>query len=71
VDASKEKGLDVPAVNRMVNKDGGLLGVSGISPDMTPITEDRMNRFHAYWRATCEFNIKYLSPSYKIECSLY
>jgi acetate kinase len=30
----KEKGLDVPAVNHMVNKEGGLLGVSGISPDM-------------------------------------
>jgi acetate kinase len=30
----KEKGLDVPALNHMVNKEGGLLGVSGISPDM-------------------------------------
>jgi acetate kinase len=30
----KEKALDVPAVNRMVNKEGGLLGVSGISADM-------------------------------------
>ncbi len=30
----REKSLDVPAVNRMVNKEGGLLGVSGISPGM-------------------------------------
>jgi len=30
----KEKALDVAAVNHMVNKEGGLLGVSGISSDM-------------------------------------
>jgi acetate kinase len=30
----KEKKLDVPAVNRMVNKEGGLLAVSGASPSM-------------------------------------
>jgi acetate kinase len=40
----KEKGLDVPAVNHMVNKEGGLLGISGISPDMkTLLAEERQN----------------------------
>jgi acetate kinase len=36
----KERGLDVPAVNRMVNKEGGLLGVSGISSDMKNLLDE-------------------------------
>ncbi len=35
----KEMALDVPAVNRMVNKEGGLLGVSGISADMQDLLD--------------------------------
>ena len=30
----REKSMDLPAVNRMVNKEGGLLGISGISAGM-------------------------------------
>ncbi len=30
----KDKGMDAAAINRMVNKEAGLLGVSGTSPDM-------------------------------------
>jgi acetate kinase len=30
----KERGMDAAAINRMVNKDAGLLGVSGSSSDM-------------------------------------
>ncbi len=33
----KEKNLDFPAVNRMVNKEGGLMGVSGLSPAMADL----------------------------------
>ena len=43
----KEKALDVPAVNRMVNKDGGLLGVSGISPDMKDLLDAEAINQHA------------------------
>jgi acetate kinase len=43
----KEKGLDVPAVNRMVNKEGGLLGVSGISPDMKDLLDVEAKNRHA------------------------
>ncbi len=35
----KEKGLDVPALNQMVNKEGGLLGVSGSSSAMERLLE--------------------------------
>ncbi len=35
----KEKGLEFPAVNRMVNKEGGLLGVSGLSPAIKDLLE--------------------------------
>jgi acetate kinase len=43
----REKGLDVPAVNRMVNKEGGLLGVSGISPDMKDLLDVEAKNRHA------------------------
>ena len=43
----KEKRLDVPAVNRMVNKEGGLLGVSGISPDMKDLLDGEAKNRHA------------------------
>jgi acetate kinase len=42
-----EKGLDVSAVNRMVNKEGGLLGVSGISPDMKDLLDVEAKNQHA------------------------
>jgi acetate kinase len=35
----KEKGLGFSAVNRMVNKEGGLLGLSGISPAIKDLLE--------------------------------
>ncbi len=35
----KEKGLGFSAVNRMVNKEGGLLGVSGLSPAIKDLLE--------------------------------
>jgi acetate kinase len=35
----KEKGLDVPGLNHMVNKEGGLLGVSGSSAAMEELLE--------------------------------
>jgi acetate kinase len=43
----REKALDVPAVNRMVNKEGGLLGVSGISPDMKDLLDAEAENQHA------------------------
>jgi len=43
----KEKALDIPAVNRMVNKEGGLLGISGISPDMKDLLEAERTNQHA------------------------
>lgn len=43
----REKVLDVPAVNRMVNKEGGLLGVSGISPDMKDLLDAEAENQHA------------------------
>jgi acetate kinase len=43
----KEKGLDVPAVNHMVNKEGGLLGVSGISPDMKTLLDEEARNARA------------------------
>jgi acetate kinase len=35
----KEKGMDAAALNRMVNKESGLLGVSGISSDMKELLD--------------------------------
>lgn len=35
----REKGFDAPRVDRMVNHDSGLLGVSGESPDMKTLLE--------------------------------
>ena len=43
----REKGLDVPAVNHMVNKEGGLLGVSGISPDMKILLDEESQNARA------------------------
>lgn len=43
----KEKSLDVSAVNRMVNKEGGLLGVSGISPDIKDLLDAEVKNQHA------------------------
>ena len=43
----KEKGLEFPAVNRMVNKEGGLLGVSGISPAMRDLLETEASNPHS------------------------
>jgi acetate kinase len=39
----KEKGLEFSAVNRMVNKEGGLLGVSGLSPAIKELLEVEAN----------------------------
>jgi len=43
----REKALDIPAVNRMMNKEGGLLGVSGISPDMKDLLDAEAENQHA------------------------
>jgi acetate kinase len=43
----KEKGLGFPAVNRMVNKEGGLLGVSGISSDVEDLLDAEAKNPHA------------------------
>jgi acetate kinase len=43
----KEKGLDFPAVNHMINKEGGLLGVSGISPDMKTLLDEEAQNTQA------------------------
>jgi acetate kinase len=43
----KEKGLGFSAVNRMVNKEGGLLGVSGLSSDVEDLLHAEANNPHA------------------------
>lgn len=42
-----EKGYDVRRVERLVNHEAGLLGVSGISPDMETLLEQRERSPHA------------------------
>ncbi len=37
--AEKDKGMDAAAINRMVNKEAGLLGVSGISSDVKELLD--------------------------------
>ncbi len=43
----KEKGLGFSAVNRMVNKEGGLLGVSGMSPAIKDLLDAEGKDTHA------------------------
>jgi len=43
----KEKGLGFSAVNRMVNKEGGLLGVSGMSPAIKDLLDVEAKNLHA------------------------
>ncbi len=43
----KEKGLGFSAVNRMVNKEGGLLGVSGMSPAIKDLLDAEGRNTHA------------------------
>jgi acetate kinase len=43
----KEKGLGFSAVNRMVNKEGGLLGVSGVSPAIKDLLDAEAKNPHA------------------------
>jgi acetate kinase len=43
----KEKGLDFSAVNRMVNKEGGLLGVSSMSPAIKDLLDAEAKNPHA------------------------
>ena len=35
----KDKGMDAAAINRMVNKESGLIGVSGLSADMKELLD--------------------------------
>jgi len=43
----KDKGMDAAAVNRMVNNQAGLLGVSGISSDMKVLLDEETRNPHA------------------------
>jgi acetate kinase len=43
----KDKGMDSAAVNRMVNNQAGLLGVSGISSDMKVLLDEEQKNPHA------------------------
>jgi acetate kinase len=43
----KDKGMDATAVNRMVNNQAGLLGVSGISSDMKVLLDEEPRNPHA------------------------
>jgi len=43
----KDKGMDSAAVNRMVNNQAGLLGVSGISSDMKVLLDEEQRNPHA------------------------
>jgi acetate kinase len=43
----KEKAMDVSAVNHMVNKEGGLLGISAISSDMQKLLDEEAQNAQA------------------------
>jgi acetate kinase len=43
----REKGYDVPRLEHLVNNESGLLGVSGISPDMKTLLDRRKSLPHA------------------------
>jgi acetate kinase len=47
------RGYDVRQIEHLVNHQAGLLGVSGVSPDMQTLLEQREREPHAARRSSC------------------